>query len=443
MQGKGEFINSTSAFCKKCNQSHSAQVIREENDIIFVVDCPEGKRESLISSNANMFLKYRARSSISVSATSPERDMKWSYIVEVTNACNYCCPVCFNSCGESDSSWMLSTTEAKKLAAQLKKRHGKSVVLSGGEPFCHPDLPELVEIFSSKGFRTTIATNGHKISEDPDILQVLKKKGLYMLLLQFDTLNDTICHKIRGGKLVAIKKKAVDAMVELGVRCGLTCTVTSLNVMEAGELLRYCVTKSPWLKILNFQIAFPVGRYLLPSDTVVDREAVIEALENSQLFSHSISWENFWPHPVFKPWNSEVHPDCSANLILLTSKNGVTPIDSLVNQNGLYKRLYQNKMRSNFFTKNIVPLYYILRETPPSRWLSLASHFFGFMTGYTSKNIILVAVNNVMDPDCIDENRIARCALELITRNGSSSPCCCHGAPKIHNCTTPTEVTGK
>src|SRR3989339_614859 len=106
-----------------------------------------------------------------------------------TQGCNFRCPFCYNPmlvCPKTGSDKIDSTLqiceEGKKVHSQiieddffvfLKTRQGKldGIVVTGGEPTIHCDLPEFIKKIKNMGFKVKIDTNG----TNPDILSKIIK----------------------------------------------------------------------------------------------------------------------------------------------------------------------------------------------------------------------------------------------------------------------------
>ncbi len=76
-----------------------------------------------------------------------------------TAGCNFACPFCHNSSlviGNTDS------IDEKEIFAYLEKRKNilDSVVISGGEPTLHPDLPLFIKKIKDMGYLVKLDTNG-------------------------------------------------------------------------------------------------------------------------------------------------------------------------------------------------------------------------------------------------------------------------------------------
>lgn len=90
--------------------------------------------------------------------------------------CNFNCPYCHNPqlTGEADNR--PETTPLEEILAFLTQRRGwlEGVVISGGEPTLHPDLPGLCRCIKDLGYPVKLDTNGSR----PQMLKALVRAGL-------------------------------------------------------------------------------------------------------------------------------------------------------------------------------------------------------------------------------------------------------------------------
>jgi SynChlorMet cassette radical SAM/SPASM protein ScmE len=89
-----------------------------------------------------------------------------SLYLEITGKCNLKCHYCsyFSSPAEADldlpaDEWLLFFKELNRYAVM-------NVILSGGEPFCRPDLREIIKGIVDNKMRYSILTNGTLITEE-------------------------------------------------------------------------------------------------------------------------------------------------------------------------------------------------------------------------------------------------------------------------------------
>lgn len=92
-----------------------------------------------------------------------------------TGGCNFRCPFCHNA------GLVLGAGEAENIPeetvlAYLEKRRGilDGVVITGGEPLLHRDIPAFLEKVKARGFAVKLDTNG----SFPELLETLVKNGL-------------------------------------------------------------------------------------------------------------------------------------------------------------------------------------------------------------------------------------------------------------------------
>lgn len=87
-----------------------------------------------------------------------------------TPGCNFRCPFCHNASLVTHTSDTISLDEGS-LFDLLKKRSGvlEGVVITGGEPLLHADLPELMREIKRLGYMVKLDTNG----TDPERLSKL------------------------------------------------------------------------------------------------------------------------------------------------------------------------------------------------------------------------------------------------------------------------------
>jgi len=112
----------------------------------------------------------------------------------LTHRCNYRCRMCGQNHSNDQPELSLADIRiAAERIAQLKAYH---LVLTGGEPFLRPDLPEIISIFKHHHFSIRIQTNGGA-HVTHDLLSKCAQAGLQDISVSIDTLNpgiqDHIC----------------------------------------------------------------------------------------------------------------------------------------------------------------------------------------------------------------------------------------------------------
>jgi radical SAM protein with 4Fe4S-binding SPASM domain len=88
--------------------------------------------------------------------------------LEITSQCNLACLHCGSDCGTSKAQGELSTEEWVDLIESLPRKFPEAppvLVITGGEPLCHPNLPLILDAARRSGVRFGMVTNGWLLDE--------------------------------------------------------------------------------------------------------------------------------------------------------------------------------------------------------------------------------------------------------------------------------------
>jgi len=138
----------------------------------------------------------------------------------------------------------------------------------GGEPTLHKDLPELIEVATSLGHRTTIATNGLRTSS-LNYLTKLKNAGLKTVYLSMTGWDNDEVYKLTDNMKCARKKmNTLFNALKLRLRISVgTIIIKGMNeevidkVKDSMKTLNYRVGTS-----FEFRNVGQVGRYMIDKD---------------------------------------------------------------------------------------------------------------------------------------------------------------------------------
>ena len=95
------------------------------------------------------------------SVTPPNRKA----IIRITDVCNARCVHCFISADNRGETMSLENFRDFVLP-RLKDSRVSRVTLTGGEPFLHPHILEIIQLLTKSGISTGVCTNANVISED-------------------------------------------------------------------------------------------------------------------------------------------------------------------------------------------------------------------------------------------------------------------------------------
>jgi MoaA/NifB/PqqE/SkfB family radical SAM enzyme len=128
----------------------------------------------------------------------------------ITNKCNKRCNGCFyeHSLGKDEMNMQEYEELVGKYEAEISK-----VILLGGEPTIHRNLPDMIKFNNQKNLKTTIYTNGLDLKTLEDMTKMTRSNGSYVDLSRTD-IRIGVLGLTRGEKhLEEIKKTDLEVTV--------------------------------------------------------------------------------------------------------------------------------------------------------------------------------------------------------------------------------------
>jgi molybdenum cofactor biosynthesis enzyme MoaA len=189
--------------------------------------------------------------------------------VQVTGTwCDLRCVHCLNASGPKDP-WLksLDTETVKRSIKEAESLGVKEVYFTGGEPFLHRDILELLA-FSLQVAPTTVLTNGTLITEKvADALATLARVSPYSLEIRvsMDDIEAAQNDRIRGKGAFAKAVRAIQLLHARGLLPILTATEVLMSGRPVGSGIYECFRNfllsvgidKPRVKIIP---VFPIGR---------------------------------------------------------------------------------------------------------------------------------------------------------------------------------------
>lgn len=157
-------------------------------------------------------------------------------LLQITERCNLYCAHCFVSSGSRGDN--MSLQEIYEIVIpKLKQCRVISATLTGGEPFMHKDIIEIVQLLRSANMSVSICTNGTVINKTQ--IEDLAKIGHVHLNVSLDGFNPESHGKFRGDKNAFAKTvKTICLLGKYHLLQGLL--VTPNNFAKAGEYAELC-----------------------------------------------------------------------------------------------------------------------------------------------------------------------------------------------------------
>ena len=245
-------------------------------------------------------------------------------IIEVTDACNLRCPVCYADSGPHRPGFRPLSQIERMLDAVVQSEGEPDVVqICGGEPTIHPDFFAILDAAKARPIRhLMVNTNGLKIARDKEFT---KRLADYLpgfeLYLQWDSFEAGPLVALRGADLREVRMRALDNLDEAGVHTTLVVTVQKgLNDHELGRCIDFALTR-PSVRGVTFQPVQVAGR-TESFDPAKDRLTLTEVrrkiLEQTDVFKP----EDILPVPC--------HPDAIAMAYALRLEGQTVPLTGLI-----------------------------------------------------------------------------------------------------------------
>ncbi|PYB69058.1 radical SAM/SPASM domain-containing protein [Thermoplasma sp. Kam2015] len=206
-----------------------------------------------------------------------------------TKQCNLNCLHCYANAGIKHSDEL--TLEQKLRVIDMMDEAGVTMIaFSGGEPLISPDFWKIAEYASSKGFYTTIATNGTLLTKS--VVDRLAEVGIKYVEISLDSPDPEVHNKFRGQQMAWERTvQGIKNVVEKGVfDTAIATTATRYNYKQMDRMLDLAIQ----LKVKKF-IVFnfvPTGR----GKEIIDEDLTPKEREDLLNF-------------LYDKWQQKVGPD--------------------------------------------------------------------------------------------------------------------------------------
>lgn len=204
-------------------------------------------------------------------------------MLQITERCNLHCKHCFVSAINNGKQMDFKVIK-DKILPRLIKLNVVKVTLTGGEPFMHPQLLDICNLFSDNNIEITICTNGTLVSNN------LLSKFITISKLKFNISLDGFSFNSHGQFRQMKNINEFDNLLfniqnigKIGKLNGLLCTPNSFCKKE--EFIQLCqFAKSNNAKYVLFNPLSKMGRGQQSLDFSVDRQMFYEIEKSTRCF---------------------------------------------------------------------------------------------------------------------------------------------------------------
>lgn len=255
-----KIVKTTQSYCNICLEKIPAKIIEKNNKIKIEKTC---RQHGMMTSNHiwsdpeeyhffNGLERIKGKQSV--------------VMLDVTSRCNLYCPFCFVEAGDSKEK----DVGFDKIK-EVNTKDCKTVQITGGEPTLRKDLPEIIRLYSKKGKRVVILSNGIKLA-DKDYVTELKKSGLNLVVLQFDTFKKSLSKYMRNKALIEEKFRAISNLSKNNVAVSLfVVLLPGMNIKEMPLFKKLIIENREHLKIIYFSTLIKLGRYKKNKDLEISK----------------------------------------------------------------------------------------------------------------------------------------------------------------------------
>lgn len=193
--------------------------------------------------------------------------------IQVVRHCNHFCGFCSNP-----ATPYTHTLESMRLLVDDFVRRGYfGVILTGGEPTLHPDLPDIAAYAAQRGLHVRMITNGSRLA-DPAFARALADAGLRHVHVSVYSVRPDVEARLRGqpGTLPAAFAAIANAHA-CGLAVDINCVINRLNADHLDDNVRHFLHHHPYVRHFVWNNLDPsMGRAEVNQDQFTPRLADFE-----------------------------------------------------------------------------------------------------------------------------------------------------------------------
>jgi len=466
----------TESICPKCLKKVKVEITQEKDKILMHKKCREhGSFTTLHWQSAKIFSHVEKFDFFEhyLRNDDPKNDYNCPFscglcknhisrtvigVIDLTKRCDLNCPICFASFPECMVEYEPSRDEIFKMLDFLSNLNPKppAVLFSGGEPLLREDLADIIRYAHKLGFLTILATNGIRMAKEPSLAAKLKKSGLNIVYLQFDSLKDEVYEKLRGKGLLKEKLTIVDLCRKHDIEVILVPTlINGINNGEVGDIIKFAAENSYIIRGVVFQpIAF-TGK--ASNGQLIDEWVDYSfAEEVERQTSGEIKAEDLFPVSIMvppiivmgrfmkKPWPPfSCSPHCGIVNWIYVSKDGrLIPLNNFLNFEKFFNTLIKlsksidskgkTQILATLFTAALKSLNWVVVQKEVGIFNFFKTVLRVHMSptykslGKIRRRIFLLGCMAFMDRYNFDVNRVKRCVIHYITPDLKIIPFCAY-----------------
>jgi len=164
--------------------------------------------------------------------------------IQVVRHCNHVCGFCSNP----TTPYVHSFDTMKVLVDDFVARGYFGVILTGGEPTLHPDLPSIAGYARDQGLHVRMITNGWNLA-DRDFAKALAEGGVQHAHVSIYSIRPDVEEALRGiPNTLPRAYKALENANEFGITLNINCVINRLNADHLHDNIAYFIEHHPYIR---------------------------------------------------------------------------------------------------------------------------------------------------------------------------------------------------
>jgi uncharacterized radical SAM superfamily Fe-S cluster-containing enzyme len=332
----------TNSICTTCHRKVEAKIVLQGERVYMQKRCPHhGFEKVLISTDAEYYKRSRLTLKPGQMPVKFNTPIKYGCpydcglcpdheqhscltLVEITDACNLACPVCYAESGPHRQTHRSLEQVEFMLDCVVRNEIEPDIVqISGGEPTIHPQFFEILDAAKRRPIKhLMLNTNGVRLAREPEFARRLADyQPGFEVYLQFDSLEEAPLRELRGADLRRVRLEALENLNRHNISTTLVVTVKKgSNDQELGRIIDFALQQR-CVRGVTFQPIQAAGR-LEHFDSARNRLTLSEVRQNILAQSDLFQPEDIIPVPC--------HPDCLAMGYALKLGGKPVPLTSMI-----------------------------------------------------------------------------------------------------------------
>ncbi|MEW6138280.1 MAG: radical SAM protein [Thermodesulfobacteriota bacterium] len=331
--------------CEKCGQPADACYEIRNNKVYLVKFCRDcGRTASLVTKDARKWRWKRdiagynepavQECSMNCASCDHQAHRKPTTVaIDVTNLCNQRCPICLAYVDAMGFSYVPPVEYFDKIFKHFLDQDPRpNMCFFGGEPTVHPQFIDIVKLARSYGFQVQLFTNGLKLA-DKSYCRDLCSLGI-QVNFGFDATVPEVYRTLRGDNSLAVKKRALENVIECGVNklAIITTLAAGVNDGNMRDLLQFIHQYRDHVSVWGFVPLTPCwepGSVPLEPTTTECVENVFEKLiPEIEFVSTGMMKFEVLSRFFGRQTLGGSHPNCESATLLVSDGQGYHPISS-------------------------------------------------------------------------------------------------------------------